>query len=163
MLMHMLGQKYAKKLPSSFKNLYGLSNQLVCCTLAIITIAMVGTFPLLNAFFVWEIMYRIKANMCTMSGKWVVNLLWNLDFINAKVEKHLSSSTLPTTFTITNLANLTYLGKSVTKMQDVVTKHHILIKGFISKGGAKQFVAFDFIVNLNMPYWHSRLFTYRNS
>jgi hypothetical protein len=116
MLMHMLGQKYAKKLPSFLKNLYGPSNQLVHCTLAIVRITMVGTFPLLNAFFVWKFMYHIKANMRTMDGKWVVNLLWSLDFINAKVEKHLSSSTLPTTCTITNLANLTYLGKSITKL-----------------------------------------------
>ncbi len=87
-----------------------------------------------------------------MSGKWVVNLLWNLDFINARVDKHLSSSTLPTTCNITNLTNLTYVGKLITKMQDVVTKRHILVEGFMSKGGAKKFVAFDFIVNLNVPY-----------
>lgn len=89
--------------------------------------------------------------MCTMSDKWVVNLLWSLDFINVTTKKRLSSSTLPTTCTITNLVNLTYLGKLVTKMWDVVTKHHILVKGFMSKGGAKQFVAFYFIINLNVP------------
>jgi hypothetical protein len=42
------------------KNLYGLSNQLVHCTLPIITIAVVGTSPLLNALFLWEIMYSIE-------------------------------------------------------------------------------------------------------
>jgi hypothetical protein len=67
--------------------------------------------------------------MCTMSGKWVVSLLQSLDFIKAKVEKHLSSSTLPTTYTITSLANLTYSGKLVTKMWDVVTKCHIMVNG----------------------------------
>lgn len=56
----MLGYEYAKKLPSSLKNLYRPSNQLVCCTLTIITIAVVGTFPLFNALFVWEIMYSIS-------------------------------------------------------------------------------------------------------
>jgi hypothetical protein len=124
---------------------------------------VVGTSPLFNAFFVWEIIYNMKANMRTMSGKWVVNLLWNLDFINARVKKHLSSYPLPTACTITNLANLTYLGKLVTKMQDVVTKCHILLKGFMSKGRAKQFVAFDFIVNLNMLYWPSRSFAFQSS
>jgi hypothetical protein len=39
-------------------------------------------------------------------------------------------------------------------MWDVVTKRHILIKRFISKGAGKKFAAFDLIVNLNMPCWH---------
>jgi hypothetical protein len=93
---------------------------------------------------------------------WVVNMLWSLDFINAKIKKHLSSSTQPTTCTITNSTSSTYLGKLVTKMWNVITKRHILVKRFKLKGGAKQFVTFDFIVNLNMPYWHWRLLALRN-
>jgi len=47
--------------------------------------------------------------MCTTNGKWVVSLLQSIDFIKAKVKKQRSSSTLPITCTIANLANFTYL------------------------------------------------------
>ncbi len=48
--------------------------------------------------------------------------------------------------------NFTYSRKLQIKTQDVVTKCHILVKGLVPKGGAMNAVAFDFIVNLNMPY-----------
>jgi hypothetical protein len=33
-----------------------------------------------------------------------------------------------------------------------MTKHHIMVKELISKCGAMTIIAFNFIVNLNMPY-----------
>ncbi len=88
--------------------------------------------------------------------------IMKLDFINTKINKHLSSSTLPTTCTIANLANLTYLGKLVIRMWDVVTSRHILVGRLMSNGGAMHAIALDFIVNLKSPCWHSRSPTLRN-
>jgi hypothetical protein len=101
--------------------------------------------------------------MHTTNGKWVVSLLWSLDFIKAKVEKQGSSSTLPTTCTIASSTNFTYSRKLETRIQDVVTRHHILVRRFVSKGGGHACVTFDFIVNLNMPCWHSRSFAFKSS
>jgi hypothetical protein len=53
-----------------FEELIWSFNQLVYCTLAIITIVMVGTFPLLNALFVWEIMYSIEVLRKHAQNKW---------------------------------------------------------------------------------------------
>ncbi len=73
---------------------------------------VVGTSPLLNALFVWEVMYIKKMlHKHAMNGKWIVSLLLNLNFISVRVEEHLSSSTLPTTCTIASLTSLTYLRK----------------------------------------------------
>jgi hypothetical protein len=88
--------------------------------------------------------------MRTTIGRWVMNLLRSFDFIKAKVEKHLSSSTLPIICTMTNSTNFTYSGKLETNIQDVVTSCHMRIKRLVSKGGTLQDVAFDFIVRLNM-------------
>jgi hypothetical protein len=44
------------------------------------------------------------------NGKWVVSLLWNLDFINDKVEKQHSFSQLPIIYTITSSTIFTYIG-----------------------------------------------------
>jgi hypothetical protein len=57
--------------------------------LPIITIVMVSNFPLLDAFLIWEILYNIFkhfANIYTRSGKWVLNPLRSLNFINAKID-----------------------------------------------------------------------------
>lgn len=51
-----------------------------------------------------------------------------------------------------NLANFTYFGKLDTNTQDVVTRPHIFVKGFKSKGGNTHVITFDFILILNMPY-----------
>jgi hypothetical protein len=72
--------------------------------------------------------------------------------MKAKVEKHMSSSTLPTICAITNSANFTYSKKLNVNIQNVVTKHHILIEGLVSKGGTIHVVAFNFIMNLDMSY-----------
>ncbi len=72
--------------------------------------------------------------------------------MKANVEKLCSSFTLPTICIMAILANFTYFRKLHIKTQDVITKCHILVKGLVSKGGAMNAVAFDFIVNLNMPY-----------
>jgi hypothetical protein len=88
--------------------------------------------------------------MRTTSGRWVMNLFQSFDFIKAKVEKHLSSSTLPTIYTMANSTSFTYFGKLRENIQDVITRHHILVKGFKSKGGAIHTIAFYFIVSLNM-------------
>jgi hypothetical protein len=80
-----------------------------------------------------------------------MSLLWTFDFIQARVEKHLSSSTLYIICTMANLTNLTYSGKMETNIRDVVTRHHILVNGLVSKGGTIQAAAFDLIVTLNMP------------
>jgi hypothetical protein len=72
--------------------------------------------------------------------------------MKAKVEKHLSSSTLPIICAITNSTNFTYFGKLDVNIQNVVTRHHIIIEGLVSKGGTIHVVAFDFIMNLNMAY-----------
>jgi hypothetical protein len=101
--------------------------------------------------------------MCTTSGRWVVNLFQSFDFIKAKVDKHFSSSTLPTTYTMANSTNFTYFGKLEENTQDVITRHHILVEGFKSKGGAIHIVAFDFIVSLNMLCWQSRSLALNNS
>jgi len=53
-----------------FEKLIRSFNQLVYCTLAIKTIVMVGTFPLLNALFVWEIMYSIEVLRKHAQNKW---------------------------------------------------------------------------------------------
>ncbi len=87
------------------------------------------------------------------SGRWVVSLFQSFDFIKANVKKHLSSSTLPTICTIANSTNFTYFEKLKESTRNVVTTHHILVKGFKSKGGVIRVAAFDFIVNLNMPCW----------
>ncbi len=73
--------------------------------------------------------------MCTTNGKWVTNLLRNFDFIKARIEKHLSTSMLPTIYTVVNLANSTYFGMLETSTQDVITRCHILVKGFKTNGG----------------------------
>jgi len=48
--------------------------------------------------------------------------------------------------------NFTYPRKLKTNIRDVITRHHMRVKGLVSKGGSIQDVAFDFIVNFNMPY-----------
>ncbi len=81
-----------------------------------------------------------------------MNLLQNFDFMKTKVKKHMSSSILPTICAITNSTNFTYFGKVDANIQNVVTRHHILIEGLVSKGGTIHHVVFDFIMNLNMSY-----------
>jgi hypothetical protein len=110
---------------------------------------MASSLPLFNTFYVWKILQSIKFYMRT-SARWVVNLFQSFEFIKAKVDKHISSSTLPTIYTMANSSNFTYFGKLEESTQDAITRHHILVKGFKSKGGAIHIVAFDFIVSLNM-------------
>ncbi len=81
------------------------------------------------------IVHNCCANMHITNGKWVMNLLWNFDLIKTRVEKHFSSSLLPTICTMVNLANFTYFGKMETSIQNVTTRCHILVKGLKSKGG----------------------------
>ncbi len=61
-------------------------------------------------------------------GGWVMSLFPNVNFIKARTEKHLSSSTLFITYTMGNSIGFTYLGKLENTIQDVVTRHHILVK-----------------------------------
>jgi len=79
--------------------------------------------------------YNCCANICTTNGKWVMNLLRNFDFIKARIEKHFSTSMLPTICTMVNLVNFTYFGMLETSTQDVITRCHILVKGFKTKKG----------------------------
>ncbi len=58
-----------------------------------------------------------------------------LDFIKVRIDKHISTSMLPTTCTMVNLANFTYFGMLETNTQDVIIRCHILVKGFKTKGG----------------------------
>lgn len=85
--------------------------------------------------------------MRTTRGRWVMQLLQSFDFIKSKVKKHMSSSTSPTICAITNSTNFTYSRKFNANVQNVVTRHHILIEGLVSKGGTIHVVAFNFIVN----------------
>jgi hypothetical protein len=99
---------------------------------------MVSNSPLLDIFFIWEMLYNIFkhfANIYTTSGKWVLNQLQSLNSINTKIDKHLSSSTLPTTCTIMNSTNFTYWWKLVIRMRNVVTCRQILMKGLVSNDG----------------------------
>lgn len=43
-------------------------------------------------------------------GKWATNMLQGFDFMQTNVEKHFSSSTLSTIYTMANLVNFTYFG-----------------------------------------------------
>lgn len=45
-------------------------------------------------------------------------------------------------------ANFTYSRKLQTSTQDVVIRHHILVKRLMSKGGAMHVITIDFIVKL---------------
>ncbi len=100
--------------------------------------------------------------MCITNGKRVVSMLQSLDFIKARIEKQCSSPTMPTTCTIASSTNFTYSRKLEIRIRDVVTRCHIMVKGFVSKGGAMHVATFDFIVNLNMPYWHSRSLAFKS-
>jgi hypothetical protein len=90
--------------------------------------------------------------MRTTRSRWVMHLLQSFEFMKAKVEKHMSSSTLLTICVITNSPNFTYSKKFNVNIQNVVIRHHIIIEGLVSKGGTIHVVAFNFIVNLNMSY-----------
>lgn len=81
-------------------------------------------------------------------GSGPIAKLW---FVEAKIKKS-SFFILPTICTMVNLANFTYFGKLDTNTQDVVTRPHIFVKGFKSKGGNTHVITFDFILILNMPY-----------
>jgi hypothetical protein len=59
---------------------------------------------------------------------WVMSLLPNVNFIKARIEKHLSSSTLFITCTMVNSIGFTYSWKLKNNIQDVVTRHQILVK-----------------------------------
>jgi len=74
--------------------------------------------------------------MCTIKGKWAMNMLQSFDLMKTNIEKHFSSFTLSTICTMANLVNFTYFGKLWISIQDVGTKCHILIKGLVSKGEA---------------------------
>jgi replication fork clamp-binding protein CrfC len=76
----------------------------------------------------------------------------SFDFIKTKVKKHISSSMLPIIYTMANSTSFTYFRKLKESIQNFVTRCHILVKGFKSKGGAINAIAFYFIVSLNMPY-----------
>jgi hypothetical protein len=89
-------------------------------------------------------------------------MLRSFDFIKAKIEKHLSSSTLSNICTMTNLTNFTYSRKLKTNIQNVFTRHHMWIKGLMSKGGTIQDVTFDFVVNLNLLCWQSKALAFRS-
>jgi len=52
----------------------------------------------------------------------------------AKVQKHFLFSLLPTIYPLPNLANFTYFEKLDTSKRNVVTRHHILVKGSSQKG-----------------------------
>jgi len=95
--------------------------------------------------------------MHTTIGWWLMSLLQSFDFIKAKVEMHLSFSTLFTICTMASSANFTYLKRLETSIWYVVTKIHMWVKRLVSKGGTIQDVVFDFIVSLNMPCWVVRI------
>jgi len=98
-----------------------------------------------------------------MRGKWAMNMLQGFDFMKTNVEKHFSFFMLSVICTMANLVNFTYSRKLWIGIQDVVTRCHILIKGLVSKGEAMHSVGFNFIINLNMPYWLSRSLVLKNS
>ncbi len=120
--------------------------------LTIKTLSMLCCFPLFNALCIWEILQNVKP-LCKHAHKWHMGSEVVLEFWLYKNQhkKHLSSSTLSTIYTKANSTNFTFK-ETITNVQDVMTKHHNMVKELISKCGAMHIVAFNFIVDLNMPY-----------
>jgi hypothetical protein len=69
-------------------------------------------------------------------------------FIKAMVEKQISSYMMFIIYVMANSTNFTYYRKLETNIQDVVTRHHIWIKGFKSKGGTIYVITLVFIMSL---------------
>jgi hypothetical protein len=92
-----------------------------------------------------------------------MNMLQNFDFMKTNVEKHFLSFILFVICTMANLVNFTYSRKLWIHIQDIVTRCHILTKGLVSKGEAMHNATFNFIINLNMPYWLSRSLVLKTS
>jgi hypothetical protein len=92
-----------------------------------------------------------------------MNMLQSFDVMKTNIEKHLSSFTLSVICTMANLVNFTYSGKLWINIQDIITRCHIFIKRLVSKGEAMHSVAFNLIINLNMPYWLSRSLVLKTS
>jgi DMSO reductase anchor subunit len=72
--------------------------------------------------------------MCTTIGRSVVNLLHHYDFIKYWSWKVFFISTLSIICTMANSTNFTYSRKLERNIQNVITNHNILVKGFISTG-----------------------------
>lgn len=76
------------------------------------------------------------------------DLIVEFGFIKAMVEKQLSFYMMFIICVMANSTNFTYYRKLETNIQDVVIRHHILIKGFKSKRGTIYVVTFVFITSL---------------
>jgi hypothetical protein len=84
-------------------------------------------------------------------GKCLPNLfLWH-DFRNFKEEKHLSSSTDPSTSTLPISANFTYSKMNLQRCLDKVSWCQSLTKEFTLNGGAQAASVLAFIVILKNP------------
>jgi hypothetical protein len=135
------------------------------CTLTIIAILVSYYSPLLNTFSIRKILQCLKlfSNMHITIDKWIVSLLWSFDLIKAEVEKHVSSSTLLIIYNMASSTKFTYIGELKTNIWNLVTRHHVQVKKWMSKGGTIQDVGFDFIMSLNMPCWQSISVVFRTS
>jgi len=123
-------------------------------TLTIITIVMLWCSPLFNTLYIWEILQSVKSLCKHPNNKGQVGsqLVMKICFHESQCRK------LVFIFHTTHYSHHGHFSQfhifwETTNKNSrwCVTKHHILIKGLVSKGGAMHVDAFDFIINLNMP------------
>jgi hypothetical protein len=105
---------------------------------------------LLSAFLIQEIVQSIESLCKCAHHKWKMGSDPIVEFgiIKAMIEKQLSSYVTFIIYVMANSTNFTYCRKLKTNIQDVVMRHHILIKGFKSKGGTIYAVTFIFVMSL---------------
>jgi ABC-type nickel/cobalt efflux system permease component RcnA len=104
--------------------------------------------PLLNTFGIWEIWQSVKLLCKHAHNKWHMSSEPIVDFKLHKNQHRKTPFIFQVACTMTNSTNFTYSRKLQTSTQDVVIKHHILVKILMSKGGAMHFITFNFIVDL---------------
>jgi hypothetical protein len=104
--------------------------------------------PLLNTFGIWEVWQNVELLCKHAHNKWHMS---SEPIVELKLHKNQHRKT-PFIFhvacTMTNSVNFSYSRRLQTSTQDVVIRHHILVKGLMSKGGAMHAIEFNFIVNL---------------
>ncbi len=123
-------------------------------TITIMKILVSCHFSLLNAFFIQEIEQSIELLCKYAHHKWKMGSgpIVEFGFIKAMVEKQLSSYMMFIIYIMANSTNFTYYRKLETNIQDVVIRHHFLIKGFKSKVGTIYVVTFIFIMSLKCHF-----------
>jgi hypothetical protein len=104
--------------------------------------------PLLNTFGIWEVWQSVELLCEHARNKWHMSSEPIVEFELHKNQHRKTPFIFHVACTMTNSANFTYSRRLQTNTQDVVIRHHILVKGLMSKGGAMHVIAFNFIVNL---------------